>query len=530
VQPSRAKCLLSFKSPFAVAFRHVPIEAWRNEIDATAALRLPINHGGQRKAMENSFAVIKAFQGRIDDPIWVEWREVGPGKKKVPYVPGTKRKALVNDPKSWGKFEQCRSDLRGIVFTGDGLGGIDLDACRDPESGALAPWAARLIKLFDSYSEVSPSGTGVKIFALGAPATLPKHVWPMPAKPISGKRPQIEAYVTKRFFTVTGNKLPDAPANIRAAPDAWKELEQLASSKRKRSDKAEEGRNGALYALGCRLQTQGKSDDEIREALASANAAANVELHPNFAEGALSLDEVELIAKSVQKRPKGESDGDKLERLNRKYCVVQDGGRTRALYFDRQVQLKGGKVVHERLIPTFLSFGDFHNYFKNERVKGADGKWVPLGNWWTGHPQRRTYLGLTFRPDVAHDVIDCRLNLWRGWGIQVKVGDWSLLRQHISEVIAGGNPEAEKYIMNWLAWTVQHPADRAEVALVLKGGRGVGKGTLGNSLVRIFGQHATHISRPQIISRAASMLTCATSASFLPTKPTGRATKLRRGL
>jgi hypothetical protein len=311
---------------------------------------------------------------------------------------------------------------------------------------------------------------------------------------MNGKRPQIEAYVAQRYFTVTGNKLPEAPDNIRAAPDAWKELAQLKSSKRKRSDKAEEGRNGALYALGCRLQAQGKSDDEIIEALASANTAANVGLHPNFAEGALSKDEVELIAKSVLKRPKGESDGDKLERMNREYCVVQDGGRTRALYFDRQVQLKGGMVVHERLVPTFLSFGDFHNYFRNERVKGADGKWVPLGSWWTSHPQRRTYLGLTFRPDVAHDVIDGRLNLWRGWGIQVKVGDWSLLRQHISEVIAGGDPEAEKYIMNWLAWTVQNPADRAEVALVLKGGRGVGKGTLGNALVRMFGQHATHIS------------------------------------
>jgi hypothetical protein len=86
------------------------------------------------------------------------------------------------------------------------------------------------------------------------------------------------------------------------------------------------------------------------------------------------------------------------------------------------------------------------------------------------------------------------LNLWRGWGVQPKAGGWSLLRQHISEVIADGDPEAEKYNLNWLAWTVQNPGDRAEVALVLKGGRGVGKGTLGNALVRIFGQHATHIS------------------------------------
>ena len=48
--------------------------------------------------------------------------------------------------------------------------------------------------------------------------------------------------------------------------------------------------------------------------------------------------------------------------------------------------------------------------------------------------------------------------------------------------------------MNWLAWAVQHPDHRAEVALVLKGKRGTGKGTLGNTMMRIFGQHGVHIS------------------------------------
>ncbi|MET4455566.1 DUF5906 domain-containing protein [Bradyrhizobium sp. RT3b] len=438
--------------------------------------------------------ISRVFQKLINAPRWVEWRVTGPGQSKVPYVPGSARKASSSDPKSWRKFEDCRGNLRGVVFNGDGLGGVDLDACRDPVSGRLAPWAAELVERFNSYSEVSPSGTGVKIFALGAPATLSKHVWPMPGMPINGKRPQIEAYINQRFFTVTGDKLADTTDEIRPAPEAWRQLEQLSSGERKRSDKAAEGRNGALYALGCRLQAQGKSDHDIGEALKSANAVGNVELHPNFAEGALPQEEVELIARSVLKRPKGEFEGDLLERLNKEYCVVQDGGKTRVLRFDPQVQMKGGKIVHQRLVPTFLSFGDFHNYFKNEHAIDANGKSVQLGNWWTSHPKRRTYLGLTFRPDRPEEEVQGRLNLWCGWGVQPKAGDWSLLRQHIRDVIAAETASADEYIMNWLAWTVQHPADRAEVALVLKGGRGVGKGTLGNALVRMFGQHATHIS------------------------------------
>src|SRR5262249_20852760 len=119
---------------------------------------------------------------------------------------------------------------------------------------------------------------------------------------------------------------------------------------------------------------------------------------------------------------------------------------------------------------------------------------VPLGNWWTSHPQRRTYRGLTFRPDVRDEVVNGRLNLWRGWGFEPKPGDWSLMRQRIKDVIAAGDADADTYIMNWIAWAVQHPAEPAEAALVLIGGRGTGKGTLGNALVRVFGQHATHIS------------------------------------
>jgi hypothetical protein len=44
---------------------------------------------------------------------------------------------------------------------------------------------------------------------------------------------------------------------------------------------------------------------------------------------------------------------------------------------------------------------------------------------------------------------------------------------------------------------VQHPAEQAEVALVFRGGIGTGKGTLGNAMCRIFGQHARHLSSPE---------------------------------
>jgi putative DNA primase/helicase len=44
---------------------------------------------------------------------------------------------------------------------GTSLGGVDLDTCRDPVTGALEPWAAEVAEKLGSYTEVSPSGTGV---------------------------------------------------------------------------------------------------------------------------------------------------------------------------------------------------------------------------------------------------------------------------------------------------------------------------------------------------------------------------------
>jgi hypothetical protein len=189
-----------------------------------------------------------------------------------------------------------------------------------------------------------------------------------------------------------------------------------------------------------------------------------------------------------------------LGEMNAKYTVVQDGGKVSVLRFDLQEQRRGdGRVVHKRFVPTFISFGDFHNYYKNKAVwidndKGGT-KPESLGKWWTGHPERRTVEGLTFRPGApVGELVGGRLNLWRGFGVEPAPGDWSLMQRHIKEVLAAGDEEVADYIKNWLAWAVQYPAERAQVALVFKGGRGTGKGTLGNAMCHLFGQHATHIS------------------------------------
>ncbi len=139
-------------------------------------------------------------------PQWVSWRlEERDGKAtKVPYTPGTERRASSTDLMSWRTFEEAIEDVKkgrhegvGFVFSSaDPFAGIDLDDCRDPETGAVEAWAQKLIdSVQEGYVEASPSGTGVHIIVEGT------------VRGGGMRKGKIEMYGRDRFFTVTGRVL-----------------------------------------------------------------------------------------------------------------------------------------------------------------------------------------------------------------------------------------------------------------------------------------------------------------------------------
>jgi len=117
---------------------------------------------------------------------------------------------------AWAAYQASLTTARpfnglGFVFAAGGdYTGIDLDKCRDATTGALQPWAQRLVERFNSYTEISQSGTGVHVIVK---ATLPG-----PGK--KKNRPDgvgaIEMYCTGRYFTWTGVPHAGAPATIEA--------------------------------------------------------------------------------------------------------------------------------------------------------------------------------------------------------------------------------------------------------------------------------------------------------------------------
>ncbi len=132
--------------------------------------------------------------------VWrLETRDERP--TKVPYMVGSSQRARTNDRLYWASFDEAVTtyaaggyDGVGIMLAGGGITCVDLDHCRDPETGIVDEPAAAVISELDSYTEVSPSGTGVHVFVFGTPP--------------SGRRRHgyVEMYGPddNRFMTLTG--------------------------------------------------------------------------------------------------------------------------------------------------------------------------------------------------------------------------------------------------------------------------------------------------------------------------------------
>ena len=155
----------------------------------------------------------------IERPQWVLWKlidKVG-HKTKVPFQ-ANGAPASTTNPETWCEFSVAKHamalfDGLGFVFAEDDeFAGIDFDGCRDPETGKVSDWAREWIVALDSYAEVSPSKSGVKVFVRAKAGSGRKLQ--VSADPCGGKTAAVECYDRGRYFCVTGLKLKGLPATV----------------------------------------------------------------------------------------------------------------------------------------------------------------------------------------------------------------------------------------------------------------------------------------------------------------------------
>jgi putative DNA primase/helicase len=158
-----------------------------------------------------------------DLPQWVVWKgELEEGKrKKVPYNPHYSQiqaRASVKIPKSWGSLEHSLNALESGNYSGLGfmitppLVMVDLDHSYDRITKTITdPQAQEVVRGLNSYTEVSPSGTGLHILSYGN----------LPGKNV---HTGIELYGQDRFTTITTDHIPGTPTTIAHRQEALNAL------------------------------------------------------------------------------------------------------------------------------------------------------------------------------------------------------------------------------------------------------------------------------------------------------------------
>lgn len=176
-----------------------------------------------------------------------------------------------------------------------------------------------------------------------------------------------------------------------------------------------------------------------------------------------------------------------LIELNNKYAVIGDvGGKCMVLGW------VPSKVDPTIKVPSFQAFAAFEQRYASQYLMVNDEP-KPLGKKWLHWTGRRSFEGIDLEPNGPEVLPGPVLNLWSGFAVQPAKGSWSAMRDHIAGILASGDAACADYIFRYAAWTVQHPGERAEVALVFRGGKGSGKGTFANAMKRIFGHHGLQI-------------------------------------
>jgi hypothetical protein len=134
-------------------------------------------------------------------------------------------------------------------------------------------------------------------------------------------------------------------------------------------------------------------------------------------------------------------------------------------------------------------------YTVNVPSPGGSVKAMPAVEFWFRSKHRREYLGGVILQPEGTAPAGC-YNLWQGYGITRQPGDAQPMVDHVV-MLCSGDAQLADYVLSWLAYCVQRPGSRPEVALVLKGGRGTGKGTLFRVMLMIFAKHALHLTQPK---------------------------------
>jgi hypothetical protein len=192
-----------------------------------------------------------------------------------------------------------------------------------------------------------------------------------------------------------------------------------------------------------------------------------------------------------------------VERFNKSHAQVALGGKHKILRIVPASHSPNGRETLE-----FFSQKELVLLYQNDKIKtgekktrnGVEDVYKDKITAWATHKDCQTFKGgvifKPYPPGKEPATNGHYFNTWRGYSVEPKENNELLttIKFHINEVVSNGDTAVSEYIYNWIAYTFQNPDKPAGAAIVLRGGKGAGKGTIGHFLAKIWGTHAMHMS------------------------------------
>ena len=451
-----------------------------------------------------------ALQHFAPQELWVIWRweKTKKGKLTKPLYQARdpKEHAKSNDPATWAPFDAAlkaysagQADGIGLCLLNTDLAVFDADDCRNSSNGALEPAAERLIKRANTYVEVTPSGTGLRIIGVGRGAHIHRK---QPVPNANGM--QLESYRrAKRFITVTGDALPGTAiqlADIDALMDdvvnkldaANKKAAKAGQAKGSKRTKAldlddlirngEQGhfggdRSRAVWYVVCAMLRRGDSQQAIHATLLDRNNKISEHIYDQ-------AKPVEYAWKQISNAAnKAVSEAVKLDDF---YAYMPQ----HSYIYTPSCEPWPGASVNARIPPVpLMRNGKPVLDDDGEQVMQKASAWldehkpVEQMTWAPGLPMIIRDRLVSAGGWIEREGVSC-FNLYRPPEIELgdasKAGPWL---EH-GHNIYGGDFD---HMQLWFAHRRQHPQEKINHALLMGGPQGIGKDTLLEPVKRAVG-------------------------------------------
>ncbi len=506
---------------------------------------------------------------------WLLWRfeaqEGRPKPLKVPYyVNGKKRTGKQGDERdraSLTSFEDAMEGMQkiptdglayqglGFAFLpGDGLVGIDIDAAIDAETGEVSSRCQSIIEACASYTELSPSGTGVHIIVKGNTQTFKDNGI------------GLEVFCERQYFTCTGRRWPGAALEVTELQEGT--LKRLQATVRA----AKEARRAVLPATPTHTPPE---HEDVRNKLEEALRYVSADLgHDDWVHVGMGI-KAALHESGFSLWDYWSSKGSKYPgsaALARKWESFRGTGFTEATVFkfamdggwkprrltlvkaspkqskssdsarrpappdedDAQQPQDGSAPAHDdggegegraptKRRPKFDSFNRLLNGFS--LIYGTDQVWdaetqriLKVSNvrlifgsdavrMWLADLRRKVVMPehVVFEPGV--ELPEGHVNLYNGLALEplpatdVDVAPMLELLHHLCSTSADSDVGVEAvttWVLRWVAILVQRPGVKLKTAMVFHGPQGAGKNLFFDALRTLFGKYGVMVGQNEL--------------------------------